>query len=356
LLTGFAMAKRNDRGLTERRDRFVGNYLADLKRRAGPAARKAGYANPDQPANRLLKNPVLIAEIRRRTAPQIRKLEITGERVLQEIAACAFASLSDFVVIDQDGQPRFDFTDAHEITLKALSDVYTETTRIAGEEGEAGLVSVTKTRIKMHDKLKALEILARHLKLINAEEVVTPRQAALVIVGAPAKVAKELAALKVPGLADGMDVTQSAGPWGDVMRVELSLRFSWRNIGDVELDQQGKLRFPRAPSRPGIYRFDVAGVSGKRAYIGETDTLDRRFQHYRTPGPTQSTNIRLNALMSEVIKAGGRVSVSVMTDGAVVTVNDSETQPRLDIKSDRVMCEQAAIFASRENGLSLVNV
>jgi hypothetical protein len=141
-----------------------------------------------------------------------------------------------------------------------------------------------------------------------------------------------------------------------MMTVELSVRFSWREIGHVELDPRGKLRFPRAPSRPGLYRFDVAGVSGKRVYIGETDTLDRRFQHYRTPGPSQSTNIRLNALMREVITAGGAVSVSIMTDGAVVAMNGVETPPRLDLKSDRVLLEHAALYAARGAGLALVNV
>lgn len=140
------------------------------------------------------------------------------------------------------------------------------------------------------------------------------------------------------------------------MTVELFVRFSWRKIGGVTLDPQDKLKFPPAPARPGLYRFDFAGAGGSQAYVGETDTLDRRFQHYRTPGPTQSTNIRLNALMREIIKSGGSIGVSIMTDGAIVAMNGGEKPPRLDSKSDRVLLENAAIYAARASGILLVNV
>lgn len=139
------------------------------------------------------------------------------------------------------------------------------------------------------------------------------------------------------------------------MTVELSVRFSWRKIGEVALDGQGKLKFPQAPARPGLYRFDVTGPSGRQAYIGETDTLDRRFQHYRTPGPSQSTNIRLNALMREIVKGGGSVSVAVVTDGVTVALDGGEKAARLELKAERVLLEHAAIYAARALGLPIIN-
>jgi len=56
--------------------------------------------------------------------------------------------------------------------------------------------------------------------------------------------------------------------------------------------EAGKLSFPLAPEVPGIYRFDL----GELVYVGETDRLRRRFQHYRTPGPT---HIRIFALTAK---------------------------------------------------------
>ena len=49
--------------------------------------------------------------------------------------------------------------------------------------------------------------------------------------------------------------------------------------------------------------FVFTGADGIHLYIGETDSLNRRFQQYRTPGPTQTTNIRLNLLMRKIIKS-----------------------------------------------------
>lgn len=140
------------------------------------------------------------------------------------------------------------------------------------------------------------------------------------------------------------------------MSIELSVRFSWRSVGNVRRDEQGKLVFPRVPSRPGLYRFELDGTAGQQIYIGETDTLNRRFQHYRTPGPSQSTNIRLNALLGEILAASGSVSVAIVIDGAVITIGSMEIPPQLDIKSDRVLLEHAAIYAARASGAPLINL
>lgn len=137
------------------------------------------------------------------------------------------------------------------------------------------------------------------------------------------------------------------------MLVEFTTKFEWHEIGQVMLDAQGKLKFPRAPAHPGLYRFELAGEEGMQVYIGETDTLNRRFQHYRTPGPTQPTNILLNGLMRRTIEAGGSVNVAVVADGIVL--NGGEHAVQLGLKSDRVLLEHAAVFAARTGGARLVN-
>jgi hypothetical protein len=82
----------------------------------------------------------------------------------------------------------------------------------------------------------------------------------------------------------------------------MTIKFEWNTLARVGLDPQGKLAFPCAPSRPSLYRFEFDGAKGRQEY-GETDTLGRRFQHYRTLGPSQSANVQLNALMHEVINS-----------------------------------------------------
>jgi hypothetical protein len=149
---------------------------------------------------------------------------------------------------------------------------------------------------------------------------------------------------------------QQGSVWEWAMPVEMTIRFEWNTLPRVGLDRQGKLVFPRAPSRPGLYRFEIDGAKGRQEYIGETDMLDRRFQHYRTPDPSQSTNVRLNALMREVINSSGAVGVSIMVDGAAITMEGRTRSPPMQSKSDRVLLEHAAIYAAREAGISIVNI
>jgi hypothetical protein len=140
------------------------------------------------------------------------------------------------------------------------------------------------------------------------------------------------------------------------MDVELTIRFEWVKVGPVRVDLLGKLKFPFVPSNAGLYRFEIEDQRGTKEYIGETDLLDRRFQHYRTPGPTQSTNIRLNLLMLETLKANGSVIVSIITDGAKIAIDGRASRARMQNKSERVLLEHAAIYIAREAGKTLINL
>ena len=136
----------------------------------------------------------------------------------------------------------------------------------------------------------------------------------------------------------------------------LSASFEWVDLGEILLDDLGKPQFPRAPQRPGLYKFEFLNGDIRSVYIGETDRLDRRFQHYRTPGPTQQTNIRLNALITETLRASGtKVTVQILTDGALIMLNSESTAADLTRKMVRVLLEQAALYRTDMLGLKIVN-
>lgn len=130
----------------------------------------------------------------------------------------------------------------------------------------------------------------------------------------------------------------------------LCLAYSWTEVGHVVVDTD-KLRFPTVPEAPGIYRFEL----GDRWYIGEADRLRRRFQHYRTPGPSQSTNLRLNALMGQLLANGSGIVVSTITSVAVEI--DGHALP-LDLshKDARLLVESAALVAARAGGRFVENL
>lgn len=139
--------------LTEKQKRFVAEYLVDLN--ATQAAIRAGYS--PKTANRIgsqnLSKVDVQAEIEKRRATLRNKLEITQERVLEELAAIAFANGTDFATITHNGLVRLTPTDeVPEEKKKAVASI---------KEGQYG------TEIKLHDKVRALELLGKHLGVFD---------------------------------------------------------------------------------------------------------------------------------------------------------------------------------------------
>lgn len=132
--------------LTDKQKRFVAEYLVDLN--ATAAARRAGYKDPNIGRQLITKNNVS-AEIAKRRETLQKKLEITQETVLQELAAIAFANGTDFATVGRNGLVSLTPTDElSEQKKKAVASI---------KEGQYG------TEVKLHDKVRALELLGKHL-------------------------------------------------------------------------------------------------------------------------------------------------------------------------------------------------
>lgn len=153
--------------LSDKQQLFVQEYLVD--RNGRQAAIRAGYSarNPGYQAHRLLQNPEVAEAVGEGLQGRTARLEVTAERVIEEIARRAFYDPTDLMVEveqaleDGEGSP-FDATGR---LLKALP----EDTRRAidgwGRDRHGNLV------IKLADKNKALDQLARHLGLYRAVDV-----------------------------------------------------------------------------------------------------------------------------------------------------------------------------------------
>jgi len=135
----------------------------------------------------------------------------------------------------------------------------------------------------------------------------------------------------------------------------VATKLEWRSIGDVTLDSSGKVSFPKTPCLPGLYRFEFESPHMCAVYIGQTDQLVRRMQHYRTPGPSQRTNLRLNSVMRDVLSGGGRVSLAVITDQAHIDLNGDQRAADLSCKSERVFMEHAALCAAITANTQVLN-
>jgi hypothetical protein len=104
---------------------------------------------------------------------------------------------------------------------------------------------------------------------------------------------------------------------------------------------------------PGLYRLSITSSDPRTGiYIGEASILRRRMQHYRTPGPSQSTNIRLNATLKDAILSGASVTVSVIT-AASLRLDEGPVAP-LDLarRTGGLVVEQAAITAAAVDNLA----
>lgn len=131
-------------GLTPKQQAFVEAYLA-YGFNATEAARQAGYAKPGQQGHRLLKNVEIAAIIQQGLAERA----MPADEVLARIAEQARGTMDDF--LDDDG--KIDLARARERGKLHLVKARAET-----KDGE---------RIELYSAQSALELLARHHKLLT---------------------------------------------------------------------------------------------------------------------------------------------------------------------------------------------
>lgn len=154
-------------GLTAKQQRFVEEYLTDLN--ATQAAIRAGYSvkNAAKIASQLLDKTRVKNAIDKAMAERSRRTGITQDRVLRELAKVAFVNATDVINMDDATLKG----DANREDTAAIASVKVKT--IPGEEGD-----IVEREVKMCDKLKALELIGKHLGMftdkvnVNAEMMV----------------------------------------------------------------------------------------------------------------------------------------------------------------------------------------
>jgi hypothetical protein len=144
----------------------------------------------------------------------------------------------------------------------------------------------------------------------------------------------------------------------DELGVNLRVYFAWKDAGPITVAAHGKVVFPTLPTEPGLYRMTLVPNGGERArvYVGETDQLRRRFAHYRNPGSTQHTNIRINAALREHLADGETAHLEVALTGTVTV--DGRTMP-LDLgkSTHRRLAENAAqVWAELTGDVETLNL
>jgi len=153
--------------LTDKQRLFIEEYLLDLN--ATQAAIRAGYSEDTarQQGSRLLSNVNIQKEIKKAKQERIERTKITQDRVLKELSKIGFADINDFLrfgtektVIgrDESGEPITDY--ANVVELKDSQEV--DGSVISEVQLKDG-----KLKFKLHDKMKALNDIGRHLGMFN---------------------------------------------------------------------------------------------------------------------------------------------------------------------------------------------
>lgn len=82
--------------------------------------------------------------------------------------------------------------------------------------------------------------------------------------------------------------------------------------------------------------------------------MRRRFAHYRSPGPSQSTNQRMKERVLRVVAAGGSVEI-LRGDKEMFVVDGVAVEPDLRSQFTRRVIENAALVALLVSNQDVVN-
>ena len=153
--------------ITDRMKKFVDEYLIDFN--ATQAAIRAGYS-PDtanEQGSQLLARPdirELVAEGQKAIAERTQTFQ---DNAVDELKIVGFSDLADFLTVKEGGiveQKSFDqLTKAQTRCIKKIK----QTVRTSHSSDGTILHQTATLEVELHDKLRALELLGRHLGMFN---------------------------------------------------------------------------------------------------------------------------------------------------------------------------------------------
>ena len=148
--------------MTEKQKKFADEYLIDLN---ATRAYKAAYKSVKNDnsamagASRMLRNVKVAAYIEEKIAERSERTEIKQDDVVKELAKIGFAQITDYVEVQN-------INGFEKVIIKPTDEIEKEKIgAIAGiKEGRNGI------EIKMNDKVKALELLGKHLGMFTEKQ------------------------------------------------------------------------------------------------------------------------------------------------------------------------------------------
>ena len=144
--------------MTPKQQHFVDEYLVDLN--ATQAAMRAGYGakSAASAGSRLLRHPAIALAIETAKKARSDRTQLTQDRVLKALGQIAFANLSDYLTWGEEG-----------MVLKNSTQLDCDQQAAIIEVSMTSTASSRRVKIRQGDKLKALELLGKHLGMFIGE-------------------------------------------------------------------------------------------------------------------------------------------------------------------------------------------
>lgn len=142
--------------MTDKQKRFCEEYLIDLN--ATQAAIRAGYSpkTANEQGSRLLANVSIRTHIDKAIAARSARTGVNADRVVRELARVAFVNPTE--IVDPDtARVRETATDDDKAAISAIKVKISQ-----GENSDS-----VEREVRFADKLKALELLGKHLNMFT---------------------------------------------------------------------------------------------------------------------------------------------------------------------------------------------
>lgn len=149
--------------LTRKEKIFCKEYIIDFN--GTRSAKAAGYSpvKTNRAATKIMNYPNVKAEIERLIEERSKRIQITGDMVVEELAKLGFNNIQDYITTNN---AVVDISKINPDKAKGVAEVSSETIEMGSGKSA---IKRTRTKLKLHNKEKVLELLGRHTGIFEKD-------------------------------------------------------------------------------------------------------------------------------------------------------------------------------------------
>jgi phage terminase small subunit len=149
---------------------FIRHLLGDALWRPTVAAKKAGYKNPSQSAQQLIKRPAIARALGKEQRRRLERLELRADEVLHVLATGLFFNPLTLFHPTKDGKWAIEDLDQIPDEIgRCISKIKTKTVDAMDEDGN--VTSTTYFEMELMDKTKLLQMAMQHCGVDGSQKI-----------------------------------------------------------------------------------------------------------------------------------------------------------------------------------------